>query len=157
MPRKSCSRRLQQPFLCFDMFGYRIGFNIDQEDSNRTVYGAIVSLFIFAWLFVILRYLIITIVIQNLDRPLTTRIFENYFGEENIPLTYEQGFRFAVGLSTVQAFKNDPLQTTSIFVNYAKFKADITEQNNPAKAPISVNMRPCTKDDLKAFYDPKAS
>lgn len=69
------------------MFGYRIGFNIDQEDSNRTVYGAIVSLFIFAWLFVILRYLIITIVIQNLDRPLTTRIFENYFGEENIPLT----------------------------------------------------------------------
>jgi hypothetical protein len=45
------------------MFGYRIGFNIDQEDTNRTVYGAIASLFIFAWLFVILRYLIITIVI----------------------------------------------------------------------------------------------
>jgi len=62
-----------------------------------------------------------------------------------------------VGLSSVQAFKNDPMQSADKFVNYAKFKADITEQNNPAKMPISVNMRPCTKDDLKGFYDPKAS
>lgn len=107
MKKKSCTKRCSKAFLFFDLFGYRIGFNVDSEESHTTIAGSVMSLFIFAWLLVVLRYLIISIVQQNTDRPLTTRVLENYYGPDLTPLTVKQGFKFAIGLSSVQAFQND--------------------------------------------------
>ena len=84
------------------MFGYRIGFNINGEEDHKTLPGAMVSLFIFAWLAVVLRYLIISICNDYIDRPLTTTIFENYYN--SVPLTTKQGLFFAVGLSSIQNY-----------------------------------------------------
>lgn len=81
------------------MFGYRIGFNIDGEEDHKTLPGAIVSLFIFAWLAVILRFLIMSISNDFIDRPLTTTIFENFY--DAVPLTTKQGLFFAVGMSSL--------------------------------------------------------
>lgn len=86
------------------MFGYQVGFNIDGEEVHKTLPGACVSIFIFAWLAVVLRFLIIQTVVQNLDRPLTTRILANYYGDDLVPFTASGGFKFAVGLSSVQNF-----------------------------------------------------
>jgi uncharacterized metal-binding protein len=88
------------------MFGYRISFNMNGANDHKTLPGAVVSLFIFAWLAVILRYLIMSIGNDYIDRPLTTTIYENYF--ENVPITSKQGLFFAVGLSSVQKYQNDP-------------------------------------------------
>jgi hypothetical protein len=48
-----------------DMFGHQINFNINGETSFKTCPGACVSLFIFAWLGLLLHYLLLTIVIED--------------------------------------------------------------------------------------------
>lgn len=40
------------------MFGYNIGFNIDGEDYHRTYAGTCASLLIFAWVGLIIHYLL---------------------------------------------------------------------------------------------------
>ena len=91
-------------FQSFDMFGYQIGFNINGEDSHTTSAGSCVSLFIFAWIGVILHYLIRDIVMDTLDRPLTIITYPNYFGPTNQPISTKDGFKFAVGVSSVKNF-----------------------------------------------------
>ena len=68
------------------MFGQRTHFNINGEETHRTAPGACVSLFIIAWIGVIIAYLIKDIVIDNKDRPLTETFYPNYYGKNNSPL-----------------------------------------------------------------------
>ena len=56
------------------MFGFQTSFNINGEDTHKTCPGACVSLFIFAWLALILHYLLLDIVIEDRQR-LMTEIF----------------------------------------------------------------------------------
>jgi hypothetical protein len=44
------------------------------------------------------------------------------------PLTADQGFKFAIGLSSVHAFQNDVSQNTTNLGDYAKFKADFIKE-----------------------------
>jgi hypothetical protein len=69
-----------------DMFGHRIQFNVNGENVHKTIPGAIVSLFIFAWLGVILNFLLREIVHDNRSRPLTTILYPDYFGNKSVPI-----------------------------------------------------------------------
>jgi hypothetical protein len=120
--RDNCCYRA---FRFADLYGLKIGFNIDGEDVHRTWPGAITSLFILSWLAVVLRYLVITIVYEDLDQPLTTMLYQNYYGSKNVPLNMSQGFRFAIGLSSVKNFVG---QNNVTLLNYAKFEADVTTE-----------------------------
>lgn len=57
---------------------------------HRTCPGACVSLFIFAWLAVVLNYLIQDINKENLDRPLTEILYPNYVVNE--PIQQQNGW-----------------------------------------------------------------
>ena len=69
-----------------DMFGYKATFNINGEHLHRTCPGAIITLIIFAWLGILLHYLIVDIVIDNRDRPITSILYPNHYGADNAPL-----------------------------------------------------------------------
>ena len=88
-----------------DLFGYKIGFNVEGEEMHQTVPGACLSLLIFAWLVIMIRYTYVQFVAENLDRPLTTKDFENYFLENNEELLWkDDGIRFAIGFSSIHDF-----------------------------------------------------
>lgn len=89
------------------MFGHRVRFNVNGEEKHRTCPGACVSILIFGWMACLLRYLIMTIVVENRDRPLTTITYPNFYGEKNLPLQQRQGWKFAVGISSVADFRDD--------------------------------------------------
>lgn len=69
-----------------DMFGYEARFNINGEMLHRTCPGACITLLIFAWLGILLHYLIVDIVVDNRDRPITSILYPNYYGTDNAPL-----------------------------------------------------------------------
>ena len=73
-------------FREFDMFGRKAKFNINGESKHRTCPGALVSLCIFAWLGIVLHYLIVDIVIDDRDRPITEILYPNYYGKTNAPI-----------------------------------------------------------------------
>jgi hypothetical protein len=56
--RKQRDFWIVQQFQKLDMFGYNIGFNIDGEDYHRTCAGTCASLLIFAWVGLIIHYLL---------------------------------------------------------------------------------------------------
>lgn len=109
MPR----RRYRDPPLVrllqsFDAFGYELGFNLEREAVFKTLPGACCSVFIVAWCFVVVAHLLISINRDNLDRPLSTRVLSNYFQEDLAPHTQDDGFFFAIGLSSPHNFSNLP-------------------------------------------------
>ena len=69
-----------------DMFGHKIHFNTNGEKSHRTIFGACATILIFLSLAWVLVYLLFDIVIFDRDRPLTTILYPNYYGEKNQPL-----------------------------------------------------------------------
>lgn len=73
-------------FRSFDLFGYQAHFNINGEDSHRTLWGALATILIFLQLAQVLVYLVVDIVVFDKDRPLTTIVYPNYYGELNKPL-----------------------------------------------------------------------
>jgi len=73
---KRCGRRL----TCCDMFGYKIGFNVEGEEHHRTLPGACLSLIIFMWCIMLLNTWRNGLPSLALERPLTFRNYENYFG-----------------------------------------------------------------------------
>lgn len=85
-----------------DMFGYKIGFNIEGEENHTSIPGACISLFIVAWLIVMIRYLVIVDVLDIRDRPLT--ITEQELAYENVPLSTDDGLMFAIGVSSIRSF-----------------------------------------------------
>jgi len=84
------------------MFGYNIGFNIDGEDYHRTCAGTCASLLIFAWIGLIIHYLLNQLIFLQLDRPLTTTTNSNFY--LNKPISLSDGFKFAVGVSNPKNF-----------------------------------------------------
>jgi hypothetical protein len=68
------------------MFAYKSKFNINGEMQHRTCPGAMMSLLVFAWIGILMHYLIVDIIIDNHDRPITSILYPNYYGEDNAPL-----------------------------------------------------------------------
>ena len=105
MPRKKLRDvAAVRAFREIDIFGQKIGFNVNGEELHRTCPGACVSLFIVAWLIVVLIYLIQDIFVDNRDRPLTTILYPNYYDGLDYPIRQQQGWQFAVGISSVTDF-----------------------------------------------------
>lgn len=108
------------------MFGYQIGFNVDGEDQDHTVTGCCVSLFIFAWMGVVLHYLIRHICLDTLDRPMTLIQQPNFYGPDKVPITTEQGFRFAIGVSNPKNFNDGSSYSDVVTLqNYATVTAEV--------------------------------
>jgi hypothetical protein len=107
-----------------DLFGYKIGFNVEGEEQHQTIPGACLSFVIFVWLAIVLRYTYTQFVYENLDRPLTTKDHENHFIETNEELLWKDDqLRFAIGFSSIHGFEEDPEQTSVNLGNYLVFKA----------------------------------
>jgi hypothetical protein len=88
-------------FREIDIFAQKIGFNIAGEEKHRTVGGAFISLLMLAWLVCVGIYLVREIILDNRDKPLTTILYPNYFDGLDFPIKQEQGWQFAVGLSSI--------------------------------------------------------
>lgn len=152
---RNCKNRCVSP----DLFGFRIGFNVEGEEVHRTIPGAILSLFIIAWLIVVLNYLVLrfdenvrTINKFTPKRPLDIKKFENYYGEENTPIAFNN-FRFAVGLSSIHDFA-DGTQSTSAMLDYSEFKALIVPKSRSkavGNTPVRITLRPCSDTDWELF------
>lgn len=85
------SRKVRDPWVVrmfreADMFGHRVNFNVNGEDAHRTCWGSCVTILIFFQLAQVLVYLLVDIVVFDLDRPMTTILYPNHFGEKNQPL-----------------------------------------------------------------------
>lgn len=104
--RKKRDGLLWRTFQKFDLWEYQIGFNIDGQDSYRTIPGTCISLFIIAWCALVLHYLIIENVIDNLDRPVTSFTKPNFYKDS--PISDTSGFYFAVGMSDTKNFYQSP-------------------------------------------------
>jgi hypothetical protein len=85
MPKKRgnfCDRSCRE---C-DMFGHQLGFNIDGEDVYKTETGSCWSIIIFAITIIITQFVARDIIVNDLDRPISTMTFPNKFGASNTPL-----------------------------------------------------------------------
>ena len=82
------------------MFGYQIGFNIDDDDEHRTGCGCCCSMIIFLNSILFLIIYTFNSVTVGLDRPLTVWTEENYLNK--VPISHKDGFRFAIGLSALK-------------------------------------------------------
>jgi len=111
------------------MFGHRINFNVNGEESHRTIWGACVTILILLQLCQVLVYLVVDIVIFDKDRLVTTILYPNYYGETNQPLQQKAGWKFAVGLSSVTGFQEG--QSITEFQNYAKWTAEYVVTGGP--------------------------
>jgi hypothetical protein len=141
------------------MFGYQIGFNVEGEEAHNTVPGACVSLFIVAWLIVVLRYLIIVDVQNVKDRPLTIKNFENYYGATDTPIRRVDGLFFAVGVSSLRSFVTDTEQAGVNLENYGFFQIQIVQNNGDQTTQstvVSARMHVCTEDDWTQVYPSRA-
>ena len=102
--RNTCWKRFRRSAFMLDMFGYKIGFNIEGEERHTTLPGALYSLSIVVVLIFVCRYLYIVDVEQTLDRPVTVVDQELFY--EDVPLTQNDGLMFAIGVSSLRSFTN---------------------------------------------------
>jgi hypothetical protein len=57
MPRRRPrTDAFSRAFQFFDIFGTKVGFNINGESNHTTMFGGLYTLFIIAWLVLILNY-----------------------------------------------------------------------------------------------------
>lgn len=54
--REAFYRQLKRQSTCCDMFGYKVGFNIEGEEEHKTIPGACCTLLVFVCLFFVFRY-----------------------------------------------------------------------------------------------------
>lgn len=150
-PRKGiCTRSFQK----LDMFSSHIGFNMNGEKKHKTIFGAFYSLFIAAWVGVVLNYLIQQIVIDDLDRLPTVINRANYYG--GVPLTSEDGFYFAIGISTPKGYYVLEDQSNwSITEQYVTITAELQPSENYMEGmPQSFELQRCTDKLWENLYPP---
>lgn len=103
MPRRQSSHgKCTRAFHKLDIFGMHIGFNIEGEKKHRTIFGALYTLFIVAWVGIVLNYMITQIVVEDLDRLPTVMNQPNFFNGKS--LTANEGFYFAIGISAKKGY-----------------------------------------------------
>lgn len=117
MPRKQRrGNAFDRAFRTLDMFGHRLGFNINGEDVYRTNTGSCFTLIIFFLVAVVAQWRIREVMFQLNTKPLTSILYPNHFDE--VPLRQQHGFQFAVGVSSVRNFDTEPERLPQ---NYTKF------------------------------------
>lgn len=95
-----CWRQFQK----LDMFGFQIGFNIDGYQRHNECCGWFCSFLLLVWMILLTLLLVQDHIGAQFDRPTTLFTQDNYYGPGRVPITSEQGFRFAVGVSNPKYF-----------------------------------------------------
>lgn len=130
-------------------------FNMNGQREYRTCLGACCTLLILTFLGLVTAMLSRSVYGQDHNRPLSVIRHPNYFGSE-IPLKQQQGWKIAVGLSSISDFQTG--QTASDLVNYAKFTANYEVNGGPDNGIVfPLTLQVCTDQDWNEFYALRAS